>query len=158
MLQFTVFTDVLANLPLPFIWLNLHYIVLLIVHIITTIIAVTATVNSLCQAMPSLNRNRFRTCAIICFAIGCASTLTTTEGAMAFNAAISRKLSIVYLVINVIALIGIVFVYGIKTLKDDILFTYRSVLTPMLWSSSSLLPILLLVSRNSTYNFFNFFY
>lgn len=147
MLQFTVFTDTLTQLPLSFVWLNLHYIVLLIVHLSTTIITITATVNSICQAAPSLNKYRFRTCAVACSIIGCVSMITTTEGAMAYNRTIKRKLPIIFLIINVIAPCGIVFIYGAKTVKHDILFIYKSSLTAIFWYAVTLLPIILMVSR-----------
>lgn len=145
MLQFTVFADALTQLPFPFVWLNMHYIVLLIVHLTTTIITITATVNSIFQALPSLNKYRFRICALVCCIIACVTMITTSEGAKAYDRTIRRKFAVVFLVINVVALCGIVFIYGAKTVKHDILFIYKSSLTSIFWCAVTLLPIMLMV-------------
>lgn len=145
MLQFTIFVDVLADLPLPFIWLNLHYFSIFVLHMSATIIAVTATVNSLCQAIPSLAKYRFRTCGIICLSLALISMARVTQIAIAYDKAIKRGLTYVFLIINLFSLLGIVFIYGVKTLKHDILFIYGNTLTRMFWYSITLLPIVFLV-------------
>lgn len=151
MLQFTVISDALTELPLTFLWLNLYYLFVVTIYTVATIITFIATINSICQDIPSLNKRRFRTCVAICFALGCISMITTTEGAMAYYPVFKRKVSLVFLVVNVIALCGIVLFYGIKTVKHDILFIYRSPLTPLLWYSVTLLPMILLVNINHSY-------
>lgn len=157
MLQFSVFVDVLAELPLPFIWLNIHYVGVFILHLCETIITVTATLNSLSQAIPCAAKHRIRTCALICLVLGCLNMFTVTEGGEAYDTAVKRGLSFVFLIINVFSVSGIVFIYGVKTLKHDILFIYGSTLTPLFWFSITLLPIVLMVMKRFiiTQNRFN---
>lgn len=147
MLQFTVFVDVLAELPLPFIWLNIHYVSIFIMHLSATIITVTASLNSLSEATPYVAKHRIRTSAVICLVLGCLNMITVTEGAEAYDTTIRRGLSFTFLIINVFSVSGIVFIYGVKTLKHDILFMYGNTLIPLFWFSITLLPIVLMVMK-----------
>lgn len=153
MVRYTIFSDVLSEYPLPFIWVNIHHLTLLILCIPTSVIAVTATVNSICQAVPSLNKYRFRVCGLICTVIGCVSMLLTTQGARAYEKAIKRGFSFVFLVINVFALFGLLFVYGVKTLKHDFHFIYGHSVTRVFWFSITFLPIILTVSEHKNCNY-----
>lgn len=153
MLQFTVFADILTQLPLPFLWLNIHYISLFIIHQAYSIITITAVVNSVCQMKPSFSKYRFHICVALCCILGVISMISTVQGARSFMKAIKRSLCLVFLVVNVFTLCGIIFIYGVKTLKHDILFIFGHTLTPIFWFSITLLPIIFLVNTNHQTDF-----
>lgn len=154
MYQFSMFLDVLADMPLPLVWLFLYYVAVFILHMIPSVISITSVVNSICQASSSIAKNRTRTCGVTCILLGTLSMLLLTEGAMLYQPFFTRSVSFVALVTNVGALMFIIFIYGIKTLKHDFLFVYKSALVPWFWLSVTLLPVLSLV----TMLFYNYHY
>lgn len=79
--------------------------------------------------------------------MGCLTMIfTTTRGAMVYDKLLNRGLAFSFLIIDVGALCGIVFIYGVKTLKHDILFIYGNTLIPLFWFSITLLPIVFMVN------------